>query len=412
MDIAILQKHPELAPNVVKLMSDSLAAARLKINELRSERDILKAVSDTRPSPEKQNRRSSECGECLKQKTEEFQRVKSEMAALKHKLTQADTTLASEREKPQQRFRDNVDIHEVALRLCVEEKDRLQAVGLIRLLDGYLSPSYRVCTRMSLFPKTFGLLQTEYLHVASTRDAMGKHLEATSSTCGYLEEQLNAQVFRHHVELETTRFLYHKLLSPFPTPANRPASNTLEPVYTITLQRTSRPIFKPDVHTPRPAMNFPLRMQWIGTNQVHALVYHPTHEYCAQSHKWQRPTSLALSVGTDIDLFVNCGPSVFYAGIYTLHRTKEPTCPRELAIPPDVSPEAIAHAAGVEGILSPRIRDCFPDGELKLECFGLQCIGFDEGLYNALRGRSSHALRSEVLSAHVGASLPNMCRAT
>ncbi|KAJ7626142.1 hypothetical protein FB45DRAFT_1060644 [Roridomyces roridus] len=407
MDIAILQKHPELAPNVVKLMSDSLAAARLKINELSSERDILQAVSDTRPSSlifplikNMQHLRSKiaalvNAESALKHKTEEFQRVNSEMAALKHKLTQADTTLASEREKHQRevqqlkqswvaaqnknsdyetevyllqveikcvnrRFRDNVDIHDGALRLCVEEKDRLQAMA-------------------ERYERTLGLLQTEYLQVASTRDAMGKHFEATSSTDGNLEEQWNAQVFRHHVERETVRFLYHKLLSPFPIPANRPTFSTLEPVYTIPLQQTSVPIFKPDVHTPRPAMNFPLRMQWIAPNQVHALVYHPTHEYTAQCNRWKRPTSLALAVGTEIDLFVNCGPSVFYAGIYTLHRIQDPTCPKELVIPPDVSPEAVARAAGVEGILSPKIRDCFPDGEIKVECFGLQCIGFDEG---------------------------------
>jgi hypothetical protein len=33
------------------------------------------------------------------------------------------------------------------------------------------------------------------------------------------------------------------------------------------------------------------------------------------------------------------------------------------------------------------IAQCFPDGEIKTECFGLQCLGFDQRLYSALRER-------------------------
>jgi hypothetical protein len=52
------------------------------------------------------------------------------------------------------------------------------------------------------------------------------------------------------------------------------------------------------------------------------------------------------------------------------------------------SPAAIALAAGVTfGDPWCNVNECFPDGQIKVEAFGLQCVGFDQELYQELRRR-------------------------
>ncbi|KAJ7436512.1 hypothetical protein B0H11DRAFT_1754783 [Mycena galericulata] len=139
-------------------------------------------------------------------------------------------------------------------------------------------------------------------------------------------------------------------------------------------------------HAARQYLHLPKRTHWCGQDEVHALVYHPTHEYWASINKWVTPTSITLLSGRLFDLFVNRKNFVCYAGIYALHSMRD-VHPPGSSIPPDVSPVAISYAAGAAGELSHKIVEGFPDGQIKVECFGLQCLGFDQDLYVALRQR-------------------------
>ncbi|KAJ6518092.1 hypothetical protein C8R47DRAFT_6132 [Mycena vitilis] len=95
------------------------------------------------------------------------------------------------------------------------------------------------------------------------------------------------------------------------------------------------------------------------------------------------------NVGQTFDFFMNKGDQVYYAGIYHVHSLRT-VHPPGSQVPPDVSPAAIIRAAGLHGkpdANNEKLSECFPDGKIKVECFALQCIGFDASLYQALRAR-------------------------
>ncbi|KAJ7626138.1 hypothetical protein FB45DRAFT_75596 [Roridomyces roridus] len=182
-------------------------------------------------------------------------------------------------------------------------------------------------------------------------------------------------------------------MAQFLMPVNRPSFQSLMPVYTVE-SKSRLEFFAHDLRTPRPSMHFPMRTHWCGPEEVHALVYNPTHEYWPDVQKCVTPTTLAMQVGVPFDLFVNRRNAVCYAGVYALHSMREVGQFGE-PIPPDVSPMAIAHAAGATGPFASKIIECFPDGQIRVECFGLQCLGFDEQLYYALVQREQSRLQSQ-----------------
>lgn len=81
--------------------------------------------------------------------------------------------------------------------------------------------------------------------------------------------------------------------------------------------------------------HFPKRTHWCGQDEVHATVYHPTHEYWASEDKWVTPTAITSLTGRPFDLFINRKNFVCYAGIYALHSMRD-VHPPGSPIPPDV----------------------------------------------------------------------------
>ncbi|KAJ7197699.1 hypothetical protein C8J57DRAFT_1637134 [Mycena rebaudengoi] len=129
-------------------------------------------------------------------------------------------------------------------------------------------------------------------------------------------------------------------------------------------------------------VHFPMRSFFTNAPCTHALVFAPTHEYWPPADKWDTFSHTGKFCGLTFDLFVNRGASVYYAGIYTmLSLTGEAP---GFDIPADVSPAAIHHAARLGNRKMP---NCFPDGKIKVKCYGLQFLGFDMGLYEQLRLR-------------------------
>ncbi|KAJ7653235.1 hypothetical protein DFH06DRAFT_529228 [Mycena polygramma] len=123
---------------------------------------------------------------------------------------------------------------------------------------------------------------------------------------------------------------------------------------------------------------------------VHALVYHPTREYSSASG-WTSPRILDL-VGKKVDFFVTRGGLVYYAGVYQLHDLRAVN-PPGAPIPADMSASAIrlatrvVQAATADLDTAEIIREGFAGGEIRTECFALQCVAFDDPMYDSLRLR-------------------------
>ncbi|KAJ7101850.1 hypothetical protein C8R43DRAFT_242504 [Mycena crocata] len=141
-----------------------------------------------------------------------------------------------------------------------------------------------------------------------------------------------------------------------------------------------------DYPSPRRTLHCPKRSIWCGSERVHVLVFAPTHEYWYETDTWAVSTKMAGYLGKEFDFFINQGSHVYYVGTYKVHslRTVHPPGSR---ITSDVSQAAILRATGLSAHLKEKITECFADGEIKTECFGLQCVGFDQQLYDSLRQR-------------------------
>ncbi|KAJ7625737.1 hypothetical protein FB45DRAFT_1030073 [Roridomyces roridus] len=158
----------------------------------------------------------------------------------------------------------------------------------------------------------------------------------------------------------------------FPVPPTRPPLNTLHPIWKL---GASLDLFQNPFPNPkRKSIHFPRRHVFTSPALVHSLVYAPAEEY------WR--------AGTPSDGVDNI---VYYIGTYAVHSLRFAHLPGS-GVPQDVDPEAILRTipANADGTRVMRAH-----GELKTECFGLQCTGFDQDLYKALRQRLEDAGEEE-----------------
>ncbi|KAJ7912995.1 hypothetical protein B0H13DRAFT_513516 [Mycena leptocephala] len=178
------------------------------------------------------------------------------------------------------------------------------------------------------------------------------------------------------------RLLYHNFIKKnFACPSGRPAFKDIQPIHTV---GPSAEIFTHDISTN--SLHFPKRSLWCSSVCDHALVFAPTHEYRHASDTWVNSSRMVSNCGQTFDLFMNKGDLVFYVGIYRVHSLRM-VHPPGAKIPTDVSRAAILLAAGLHQRSQTKVNECFPDGEMRTECFGLQCVGFDNKLYDSLRER-------------------------
>ncbi|KAK7046242.1 hypothetical protein R3P38DRAFT_2873169 [Favolaschia claudopus] len=169
------------------------------------------------------------------------------------------------------------------------------------------------------------------------------------------------------------RSLYNEFMKQFPIPEGRPPSKEMEPVGTGALESFVNPH-----STSRKSLHYPKRTLW--PHPAHALVFVPTHRYDNKASCWVAATALLSHVGTEVDFFMNRGKSVYYAGVYKIHSLRGLHPPGSV-VPSDVSSIAMKKATKYTG----EPDDFFPEGKITTECFGLQCVGFDWELYEALR---------------------------
>ncbi|KAJ7232334.1 hypothetical protein B0H12DRAFT_1145552 [Mycena haematopus] len=119
------------------------------------------------------------------------------------------------------------------------------------------------------------------------------------------------------------------------------------------------------------------------------LAYGPTAWYDRAKDTWIEGSDLAGFHGATRELFVETQGSILYVGTYLCHDLRK-LHPAGINTPRLILADTIMDAAlGVPrpddhlGIIKQR----YPDGKIKVEVTGLQCVGFKMELYDALRHR-------------------------
>ncbi|KAF7318614.1 hypothetical protein HMN09_00372500 [Mycena chlorophos] len=151
----------------------------------------------------------------------------------------------------------------------------------------------------------------------------------------------------------------------------------------------------------RHTLYLPGRITWVGVGGGHALGYAPTHEF--YNGAWRPHTQLtdlaSAGGGAEVELFVGYNLMVHYAGTYRVHSFRGV----EGYVPGGDVPDAVSHASVYNAMrlrggpssaeAARRIRENAAwargdsDGRVKVECFGLERVGFDGEVYGALRAR-------------------------
>ncbi|KAJ7103842.1 hypothetical protein C8R44DRAFT_808251 [Mycena epipterygia] len=192
------------------------------------------------------------------------------------------------------------------------------------------------------------------------------------------------------------RVLYCNFMGAFPGPgpSERPSLDSLQGIFQVANEMD---YFTHKILTNRKSAHFPMRQIWAGRNFVHTLVYGPTEEYrrsTTGTTNHTGPPCIFSLRGEVCDLFVTGQDRyIYYAGMYVVHSLRHIHPPGSV-IPPDVAPAGIQRA--IAAALADKGNNAevpIPNHELKTECFGLQCIGFDTKLYQVLLDKFNRTVR-------------------
>ncbi|KAF7292224.1 hypothetical protein MIND_01249800 [Mycena indigotica] len=197
-----------------------------------------------------------------------------------------------------------------------------------------------------------------------------------------------------------------------PPPSTRPDLSLLDPV----LSKVRAWVRMSAMQRSREFMLLAGRTVWCSADKTHALVFSPQVYLSKQQHgagappEWQVNHEFSGRIGKKVELFVPVkkamrggavgdavddarDDAVFYAGVYKVHSLRS-VHPPGSAVPDDVSVYHIlrsmnidtdpvgASRSDMETVLQQAVPADMPRG---VECFGLQCVGFNNNLYKRLR---------------------------
>ncbi|KAJ7737810.1 hypothetical protein DFH07DRAFT_93289 [Mycena maculata] len=236
----------------------------------------------------------------------------------------------------------------------------------------------------TIFERIEGSSQSYTHELESGRSGLGKDEDETESR---VEQQPVPKV----VSAKEERTLYVQFMKSFRYTFDRPGKSfkfeTLEPIRTLI--KGNNFLDKRDIPTKRRFVYCPERIIWCNpSHRVHALAFTPTHRYNQKTDKWTNGSFLKTCSGRDemVELFVNQGPFMYYAGTYVVHSLRD-LHPPGSKNPTGVCQLAMYRATGLHQNQAEKLTECFPDGKIETECFGLQFAGFDHRLYEELRER-------------------------
>ncbi|KAF7289559.1 hypothetical protein HMN09_01317900 [Mycena chlorophos] len=195
----------------------------------------------------------------------------------------------------------------------------------------------------------------------------------------------------------------------YPNPVGRPLAAEIVAIQAKStalnlLNRTSWMEFRPNQRS----FLYPIQRTLVcGGDSAHMLVFNPTEWYDDQQ-KWVENIALLIKWQKNkrFDLFVNTGPDgseVRYAGIYQVVRFRQEDDEDEddededdeaagpgieqSEIPSWIPIPAIVNALGCRVSLEVVQKHFSDPSKIRVECFGLKCVGFDHELYAELRRR-------------------------
>ncbi|KAF9444297.1 hypothetical protein P691DRAFT_350677 [Macrolepiota fuliginosa MF-IS2] len=191
------------------------------------------------------------------------------------------------------------------------------------------------------------------------------------------------------------------IISSLPLCLKRPAHGTLVPIAKKGVQLREYLLSRTDTQAYANTVLFlPGRFSWCTTARTyhHALAFGPTHTFNIQSRQWEKGTFMEPLYGQTREFFYEDKGDVFYSGTYRCIRLDNPIINwpepgvqglvpyimAETALSEDFRNAPCSHAH--KGTVSKLYRE----GVLKLECMGLQCVGFDKELYKHLVAQYQH----------------------
>ncbi|KAJ7148551.1 hypothetical protein C8R43DRAFT_1236926 [Mycena crocata] len=196
------------------------------------------------------------------------------------------------------------------------------------------------------------------------------------------------------------RLVCCEFMATFPRPA-RP--NIGRSIYKVA---NPNDYFEHSLRGKRKSVHYPMRQMWADPHFIHALIFAPDERYrsnkSSQSSEstpsTRTPPCIASLCGQECDLFVtSITNDIFYFGIYLVHSLRNVHVPGS-PIPPDVSPDSIRRAM-VDSESGRPSTEPIAHSDLRTECFGLQCIGYDSTLYKTLLDVSEGKLKKRKASS-------------
>ncbi|KAF7326152.1 hypothetical protein MKEN_00466700 [Mycena kentingensis (nom. inval.)] len=210
------------------------------------------------------------------------------------------------------------------------------------------------------------------------------------------EEKLGAD------DANAERTAYLDFMAPFPRPSDR---KRFEDLRRVGADGHAREVLDyADTIAARPLLFLRKRTVWCNSDKLHAIAFSPTKIYHHTSRRWLNDNTVSMHVGKDVEFFVQEDSeldggkpgTIYYVGVYRVHSMRKVHKQGSVA-PADIEFSAIMRAMGLSERRSDgsivldgaraRMREVYPDGEPRTECFGLQCVGWDGGLFGKLRER-------------------------
>ncbi|KAJ6580357.1 hypothetical protein DFH09DRAFT_1360503 [Mycena vulgaris] len=202
--------------------------------------------------------------------------------------------------------------------------------------------------------------------------------------------QLTAKAVKDS-QIAEAREKYAKHMNVFPLPENQPHIGRLDPV--CYLNRNLHAFLSQDPTAKRllnHVLYLPKRIVNLKTHQF--LAFGPSHRYERATDQWIEGSDLISFNGGTRELFIKWSDFILYVGTYKCHDLRT-LCPAGTNPPKEISEREIADAA--LGVPRPQkyidiIKECYPDGKIKVVATGLQCVGFNHELYDSLRRQFNH----------------------
>ncbi|KAJ7644480.1 hypothetical protein FB45DRAFT_1021247 [Roridomyces roridus] len=412
-----VQSHPELLPDIVKILSTALSAAQDKTRELESrlesetcaakaENKTLKELyerereegRESRAARDERGRRETAAGQSvgiLDERVARENEARSRIEALQAKEVRLETELEALR----------LVNHS---QLC--DKDA-QLSQLQAELNGLHDEHAQLAEKHRLAGERHEALRkgTDVMAIV-LKKVLGTHTEQTGELPASEEgpsafhvDRLPGKKWRtERKRLEE----YFKFLPPL-VAGCRPffddmfAREThLQPIGRA--DPASEVGFKPEFETNRVILHCPKRTTWDCHSRIHGAVFVPTHVYSRPEKRWienNEALDTYSANGQRVEFFANKGPFLYYFGTYEV-RSLPPL--QALTLPPvqssgwDVPAQVDIHTMYRLTGLAENEKDmlkectCYADGYIKAKCFVLQCVGFNYELYTALRKRFTH----------------------